>query len=393
MEDEAHWDDIVDVTSTRRQADESDMPDSDEVMAEVSGTQTQEEKAEQAVKSSFLGIGTGKVWNPFVRQSPKTSTATEARGKADVDAQAPGLMDEEGNHSNPGSTADVEVVEGQAKVHQDEKASVKTPAARKDFETKIVREICRILGGGGGMFYSYETDLSHNLQEKRKKLESRTQSSGLLGHLLEKDRNRDRPSLHLDSDPTSPSTASELSTPPLGLDSAAQIIENKDEAESSAYTWIEPDLNLPLWRRFDPRFMWNGWLVKEFQELGLHSYILPIMQGWVQASRFYIPPVTADGMGETEAVGRPYRSSLEEQMAPPMIPVDMVLISRRSKDRAGLRYLRRGIDEDGNVANFVETEMMIRVEIENKWNIFSFVQIRGSSELGFMSAFNLQSFR
>jgi len=38
---------------------------------------------------------------------------------------------------------------------------------------------------------------------------------------------------------------------------------------------------------------------------------------------------------------------------------DLILISRRSRLRAGLRYKRRGIDIDGNCANFVETEQIV----------------------------------
>lgn len=45
---------------------------------------------------------------------------------------------------------------------------------------------------------------------------------------------------------------------------------------------------------------------------------------------------------------------------------DYVLISRRSRDRAGLRYQRRGIDDDANVANFVETETILRVEVSDR---------------------------
>jgi len=37
---------------------------------------------------------------------------------------------------------------------------------------------------------------------------------------------------------------------------------------------------------------------------------------------------------------------------------DFIVISRRSRFRAGLRYERRGIDVDGNVANMVETEQV-----------------------------------
>ena len=43
--------------------------------------------------------------------------------------------------------------------------------------------------------------------------------------------------------------------------------------------------------------------------------------------------------------------------------VDYIIVSRRSRDRAGLRYQRRGIDDDANVANFVETETVMRVEV------------------------------
>ena len=41
--------------------------------------------------------------------------------------------------------------------------------------------------------------------------------------------------------------------------------------------------------------------------------------------------------------------------------VDYIVISRRSRDRAGFRYQRRGIGEEGNVANFVQTESVVRV--------------------------------
>ena len=43
--------------------------------------------------------------------------------------------------------------------------------------------------------------------------------------------------------------------------------------------------------------------------------------------------------------------------------VDYAVISRRSRDRAGLRYQRRGVGEEGTVANFVETESIVRVQV------------------------------
>lgn len=37
---------------------------------------------------------------------------------------------------------------------------------------------------------------------------------------------------------------------------------------------------------------------------------------------------------------------------------DVMFVSRRSRLRQGTRYTRRGIDDGGNVANFVETEQV-----------------------------------
>jgi hypothetical protein len=55
------------------------------------------------------------------------------------------------------------------------------------------------------------------------------------------------------------------------------------------------------------------------------------------------------------------------------------LISRRSVYHAGTRYLTRGLDDYGHVANFVETEQIIRFED----NLFSFLQFRGSVPIFF----------
>ena len=50
------------------------------------------------------------------------------------------------------------------------------------------------------------------------------------------------------------------------------------------------------------------------------------------------------------------------------------LISRRSHLKSGTRYNARGIDDNGNVGNFCETEQILQVD-----NIvISYVMIRGS---------------
>ncbi|OLL23777.1 Inositol-1,4,5-trisphosphate 5-phosphatase 1 [Neolecta irregularis DAH-3] len=54
--------------------------------------------------------------------------------------------------------------------------------------------------------------------------------------------------------------------------------------------------------------------------------------------------------------------------------MNMTIISRLSCRRAGTRFNSRGIDDEGNVANFVETETLL----QNSASCFSFCQIRGS---------------
>lgn len=60
------------------------------------------------------------------------------------------------------------------------------------------------------------------------------------------------------------------------------------------------------------------------------------------------------------------------------LPSNLTLISRLSCRRAGTRFNARGIDDDGNVANFVESETVF-------WTpsglCFSYVQVRGSVPL------------
>lgn len=56
----------------------------------------------------------------------------------------------------------------------------------------------------------------------------------------------------------------------------------------------------------------------------------------------------------------------------------LVLISRRSRERCGTRYFSRGIDEDGNVSNFNETEQILICGEEGKRTFASHVQTRGS---------------
>ncbi|KAF8113397.1 hypothetical protein N665_0050s0053 [Sinapis alba] len=61
----------------------------------------------------------------------------------------------------------------------------------------------------------------------------------------------------------------------------------------------------------------------------------------------------------------------------------LTLIARRSRHNAGTRYLKRGINESGNVANDVETEQIVSEDVpeEHPMQISSVVQNRGSIPL------------
>ncbi|AOW04806.1 YALI0E01408p [Yarrowia lipolytica CLIB122] len=70
------------------------------------------------------------------------------------------------------------------------------------------------------------------------------------------------------------------------------------------------------------------------------------------------------------------------QVKPESSNISVVLISRRSRHRIGARYLRRGIDDDANCANWVETEQLL---VTPKY-ILSYVIVRGSLPVFFQQS-------
>lgn len=104
------------------------------------------------------------------------------------------------------------------------------------------------------------------------------------------------------------------------------------------------DQTLPLWKRADDRFFWNKFVQSDLidfrtsgsrqahgQQPAADPYILPVMFGMME-------------IAQTAVAGT---------------PLTLALITRRSRHRAGTRYFSRGIDEDGHVSNFNETEQIV----------------------------------
>ncbi|PCH37867.1 hypothetical protein WOLCODRAFT_161110 [Wolfiporia cocos MD-104 SS10] len=202
-----------------------------------------------------------------------------------------------------------------------------TEEKHSELEDKVLRECIREFTRGG-MYFAYAFDITRSLQHKHELIAKAKVQNALLADLNAPDRD------------------TQLS--PIG-----------DKVDVLA----EPAPTLPLWRRVDRQYWWNEWLSRPFIDAGLHSYVLPIMQGFYQVAQFNVPREPVASEQGDHAV------------------VDYILVSRRSRNRAGLRYQRRGVDEDANVANFVETETIMRVEREGFSNVFSHVQIRGSIPL------------
>lgn len=105
--------------------------------------------------------------------------------------------------------------------------------------------------------------------------------------------------------------------------------------------------------RCDERFFWNLNSNKLFLDSGLDSFVTPVTNAFV--------------------------TNKEIQCGDNKKKYQLTMISRRNRNRQGPRYMKRGSDGAGNVANFVETEQIL--QSEDGTQLSSFVQVRGSIPL------------
>ncbi|KAL1961746.1 hypothetical protein VTN77DRAFT_1108 [Rasamsonia byssochlamydoides] len=152
--------------------------------------------------------------------------------------------------------------------------------------------------------------------------------------------------------------------------------------------------HLPLHSTVDPLYFWNRHLMKPFIENGngAHAFVLPLIQGFVGQREFTV----ASSRQRSEEVRNPNGTAGDSRIVsetPQNSDSDenknkrsflLTLISRRSVQRPGLRYLRRGVDDDGNTANTVETEQILSTPSwDPSHKVYSFLQLRGSIPLYF----------
>jgi len=116
--------------------------------------------------------------------------------------------------------------------------------------------------------------------------------------------------------------------------------------------------NQAFWQLSDDSFFWNRYLQSSLIDFRQQSpanpevdaFILPVIFGFLHVQHTF-----ANHKALTVA-----------------------LISRRSRHRVGTRFFSRGIDVNGNVSNFNETEQLLLIPsiAGQKW--MSYVQTRGS---------------
>ncbi|PYH45732.1 SacI domain protein [Aspergillus saccharolyticus JOP 1030-1] len=157
----------------------------------------------------------------------------------------------------------------------------------------------------------------------------------------------------------------------------------------------EPSLatHLPLHRLVDDMYFWNRNLLTPFITADAHGFALPLMQGFVGQREFTIGATPKASSSRPDRTDEPQVDGriLGEKQEAETVKTDeekrdflVTLVSRRSVKRPGLRYLRRGVDDNGNTANFVETEQILSTsDWDPARNVYSFLQVRGSIPLYF----------
>lgn len=118
----------------------------------------------------------------------------------------------------------------------------------------------------------------------------------------------------------------------------------------------------------DEDMLWNSYMIHPL--LLFRSHLSPVEKLRLDSSQI----LTCVIRGFSGTLRIPASVSILPQLRT-NLPSSLTIISRQSSRRAGTRFNTRGIDDDGHVANFVETETILWIPP----NItFSYVQIRGS---------------
>ena len=113
---------------------------------------------------------------------------------------------------------------------------------------------------------------------------------------------------------------------------------------------------------YDDRFFYNSAFTSKLREHNLEYWVQPFICGLVEQRLLTI-----------------------NQKA-----LSFILISRRDKSRAGMRFISRGADAQGNVSNFAETEQILTFINDDCYDVYTYLQTRGSIPIIWKQSPNLK---
>ncbi|SCP04951.1 inositol-polyphosphate 5-phosphatase, putative [Plasmodium ovale] len=103
-------------------------------------------------------------------------------------------------------------------------------------------------------------------------------------------------------------------------------------------------------KEINEEYTWNWKLLANFMKIDGFDFVVFLIHGYINSNILYI--------NNNE--------------------ITLYLISRKNKNRSGVRFWCRGGNEKGDVANFVETEQIVICKNTEKTNVFSYILVRGS---------------
>lgn len=145
------------------------------------------------------------------------------------------------------------------------------------------------------------------------------------------------------------------------VDSRAFYFSYTYDMTRSVQNWhlVEQNSSKPFHANADEHFFWNKKLSKNLIDAGADAWVIPIIRGFVEIQNCKLNS------------GKSFKLSI---------------LSRLGTKRVGTRYNIRGLDQQGNAANYAETEQIVETETD----LLSFMQLRGSIPLYWTQKPNLK---
>lgn len=184
-----------------------------------------------------------------------------------------------------------------------------TSTNHKEDEAKYLQIFNRI-EISTGFYFSYSYDLTRSLQE----------------NMMRKIRNK------LSKSEPILSNISDIYATDIYAEEASNPSSKLDKNQTSQGGVPAADDELKEFKPWDSQMMWNYFLVRDFYStIKRKKWVMPVIRGYIDQKNFI------DGGNK----------------------FSIMVIARRSRHFAGTRYLRRGINHEGFVANWVEVEQII----------------------------------